>query len=109
MGCLLLLWLWVCFAGGVGALIAGDWTTGIAATSAGLVTLAYLATPSRDWRWVIRAAIVLLWFAGGLLLWSWSVEDWAVAARIAFGVLGGGALVAYFAYRIVRGAPPPAR
>lgn len=103
--CFLALWLWVCFAGGIGALLSGDWELGLAATSAGLVTLTYLATPSRGGRWLIRAAAVLLWFLGGALLWSWTVEDWTVAGRIAFAALGGTALVAWFAYRVVKGSP----
>jgi hypothetical protein len=59
------------------------------------VTLVYLATPSSEGRWAIRAAVVLLWLGGGLLLWNWTVEDWSVALRIGFGVLGGTALLAY--------------
>lgn len=90
-----LLWLWICFAGGIGLLVSGDWALGMAATGAGLVTLVYLATPSEGGRWLIRAALVLLWFGGGVLLWGWTVEDWAVALRIAFVALGGAAVVAY--------------
>lgn len=106
MGCLLLLWLWVCFAGGIGLLIEGDWATGIPVTSAGLLTLAYLSTPDRGVRRLIRAGVVLAWFAGGLLFWDWTVEDWTVAGRVAFGVLGGTALVSFLAYRAIRGRPP---
>ena len=93
--CFLILWLWVCFAGGIGLLAQGDWGTGSAAVAAGLVTLTYMATPSEGGRWLIRAALVLAWFAGGILLWNWTVEDWAVALRIGFGALGGAALLAY--------------
>jgi hypothetical protein len=104
------LWLWVCFAGGIGLLIEGD-LLGLVAIGAGAVTLVYAATPSGSNRWLIRAALVVLWLAGGALLWSWTVEDWAVALRIAFGALGGTALVAYVAYlltgrsRSPRGSP----
>ena len=87
------LWLWVCFAGGIGLLVEGD-PLGLAAIAAGVVTLGYRATPSAGARWLIRAALVVVWLVGGLLLWSWTVEDWAVALRIAFGVLGGAALLA---------------
>jgi hypothetical protein len=109
--CALLLWLWVCFAGGVGALLGGEFVLGFAAIGAGLVTLAYLGTPDPGKRWLIRAGLVLLWFAGGLLLWDWKVEDWGVAGRIAFGVLGGRALLAYLLRRAMgaetRRMPPP--
>jgi hypothetical protein len=98
--CALIIWLWICFAGGIGLLASGDTATGIAAVAAGLVTLVYLATPDEVGRWVIRAALVALWVAGGILLWRWTVEDWAVALRVAFAALGGSALVAYVVYRI---------
>jgi hypothetical protein len=98
--CALLIWLWICFAGGIGALVNGDTEVGIAATGAGVVTLVYLATPTEADRWVIRAALAALWIGGGILLWNWTVEDWAVALRIAFVALGGSALVAYLVYRI---------
>ena len=94
----LALWLWVCFAGGIGALLSGDWAVGAAAVGAGVVTLVYLGTQSPGSRWLIRAALALLWVVGGLLLWNWTVEDWSVALRIVFVALGGSALVAYLLY-----------
>ena len=100
------LWLWICFAGGIGLLVDGD-LLGLVAIAAGVITLVYVATPSEGSRWAIRAALVVLWLGAGALLWSWTVEDWAVAGRIAFGVLGGTALVAYVVYLItgMRGTP----
>ena len=90
----LLLWLWICFAGGIGLLAEGD-ALGFVAIGAGVVTLFYVATPPGVGRWVIRAALVAAWLGGGVLLWDWAVGDWAVALRIAFAALGGAALVAY--------------
>ena len=95
----LALWLWICFAGGAGALFSGDVAVGAAGLAAGAVTLVYLATPDEAGRWLIRAALVCLWILGGLLLWRWTIEDWAVALRIAFVALGGAGLVAYLLYR----------
>jgi hypothetical protein len=97
------LWLWVCFAGGIGLLIDGD-LLGLVAIGAGVITLVYAATPSDSGRWLIRAGLVAIWLGGGALLWSWRVEDWAVALRIAFAALGGTALVAYLAY-LLMGSP----
>jgi hypothetical protein len=99
------LWLWICFAGGIGLLAEGDWATGTAAVCAGLVTLVYIASPN-DVRWTIRAVLVVVWFVGGVLLWNWTVEDWAVAGRIAFAALGGGAILAYVVRRYM-GAERP--
>jgi hypothetical protein len=98
--CALGVWLWICFVGGIGLLVDGDTGAGIAALGAGAVTLVYLATPTEAGRWVIRAVLVAAWIAGGILLWRWTVEDWAVALRIAFAALGGGALIAYIVLRI---------
>ena len=106
----LLLWLWICFAGGIGLLADGDTATGLAAVGAGVVTLVYAGTPDVGKRWAIRAVLVALWLTGGLLLWNWKVEDWALALRIAFGVLGGTALIAALIYLLTglgrRPSPP---
>ena len=98
--CALIVWLWICIAGGIGLLLDGDVVTGSVALGAAVVTLIYLAVPTEANRWVIRAALVVGWLGGGLLLWEWTVEDWAVALRIGFAAVGGGALVAYLVYRI---------
>ena len=94
----LALWLWICFAGGAGAVFGGEWTLGIVALAAGFVSLVYLATASEGGRWLIRALVVAIWIAGGILLWEWTIEDWAVALRFAFAALGGSALLAYLLY-----------
>ena len=94
----MILWLWICFVGGAGALLQGEWAVGALALGAGVVTLLYASVPSDAGRWLIRAALVAAWVAGGLLLWDWAIEDWAVAARIAFVALGGGALLAYLVW-----------
>ena len=104
--CAVLLWLWVCFAGGIGALANGDTEVGLAATGAGVVTLVYLGTPKGGERWAIRAVVVVLWLLGGLLLWNWTVEDWAVALRIGFGALGGTALLVYLLRSFNLGGTP---
>lgn len=98
------LWLWVCFAGGIGLLAEGD-PLGLVAIGAGVVTLGYRATPSAGTRWAIRAVLVAAWLAGGLLLWGWTVEDWSVALRVAFGVLGGTALLTALLTWHRRGTP----
>ena len=95
MSCALVIWLWICFAGGIGLLAEGDAAAGVAAVGAGVLTLVYLATPTEGGRWAIRALVVIAWLGGGVLLWNWAVEDWTVALRIAFGVLGGTALLVY--------------
>lgn len=86
------LWLWVCFAGGIGLLAEGD-PLGLVAIAAGVITLGY-GRSGPGTRWIIRVALVVVWLAGGLLLWGWTVEDWSVALRIAFGLVGGTALLA---------------
>lgn len=101
--CGVLLILWVCIGGGIAALTQGEWTTGVGGIAAGLAILAYAALPSQRGRFTMRVAVVVLWFAGGLILWGWTVGDWAVALRIGFFVLGGGALIAYLLRGMVIG------
>ena len=89
-------------AGGIGLILEGDEIAGGAFLAAGVVTLIYVALPSEGGRGVIRAVAAAAWLGAGLLLWDWTVSDWAVALRIAFAALGGGALIAYVVYRLRR-------